>query len=1765
MTHPAPEHPSAAQAFESTRTLLNDDGLTSDDQSEKGFLAPIGSVVGLRNVVANPPSTEEEILNASLVSPNRGHHFLLRALEELDGIEKDEAEWQLRNPQTSLLTSIVTGNEYHSPKEAIETLDALCQSVPRRVCQHPFKRNDIVWVCRTCQADETCVLCHNCYTQSNHEGHDVAFYHAQAGGCCDCGDPDAWDPAGFCPHHGPTTTGLGPLSSDTVDRVRGVVPAVIDWMVDEVASLAERAHERASPASPQQRLQEAASLVPMPPFGSSSSNSDFPSNSRRIVPSEVGFDPIAAGSNKAVRTQNSMEDDEGGNTKLSKAESLGILARNDGGLFLVLKAGDIHTTHQLVDALRDLLGVSSPYTDSILNRLVRALRQHGQLVLWGTMELLTELNSTQIKLWLDGDRVASGLLGTAMLSRALLANSHGLCCSIMTLKELQLEQRAVAIMQWLTCLARSCDPLCQTVAESIGPDRHLVPLLRADFKLSSRITKYWHSLLLTLLAVPTFKSHLAAAYCDTYQAVTAEYASGKGVLERSGYALSVQFLNRVTYVVDLVQHRDLLGKLGASLHQTLSVAANPRLDPNHFILTHRRYSPCISDLKCVLNVKGMPRLFASHSKTFLQDWVAALSLGQMMDPQVWRAFSEGHVEVELRGWVGAFNASISLGSLFERLLSWDDNDPSPIDDPESPLVANLWSCVQLTSHIMAHGLSKWQRSESASYKPTPYTSSLEPFQRRSASLPFSTISAKHGSVLAFSALPASQVTPFSFHLPLHRFVAACLREVCLRPAGIQQLEVSLLQSLSVEDYDNMCTGLMEFPLLVLTRAAQIRAGLWRRNGNGLNDQVLNYAEPPFCRPMRDADILLVQFGILGRTKYQTRDRYRPSSDVGTCFFVHLILHRLGLFDFCGLAKAPNSDINLYLDEVQQGFYDAEHNADDAMGDDFLLPWTYSPAKDASNFLLLLEEFLHTMIILISELPPVSPVGRNDHVAQAKWRLRREVVHRLASGPKTHSELAEVHHVLSHWDNMYLSEEGKLINPDDATGAALGVVLSEVASRKVSRAKMEPDKWQLNREIWVEYDPSFFHISLRNHQSVAESRPAIDGANINYGIAPKAFCPEPPVAHPAFARLRRDLTSDASLLAIVYRTLHIHCRDVTKKKDAVNLRGSMAYEGEEKSETAIARAVHILTLGAYAWKNLTSEDATWREKGGGSIGSIFFDRGDEDASPTARGWVSAALLASPKLQQACDWYDGEEPTLKLLHRLAADGGYEGCFIAQDRAVRAGAAWLCDFAAENNPDARSVVHTMQGDKNIENGADASQETEIQKRKRIAKEKAMERMKAQAAKFASMMETELGGKEDSEDTSMKDEDINPSTPQAAAQRRGSAASAKSFASSDGSATHGSDRVAASFTSPDSQIFLDEEDIPPRLLRNRPQCIICSDDSNAEARIRDNDDSDGHRKSRRRRTDGGNALAFVGYSQASTVVKGGGGAPSMTGIYTDSVPVCRFVGAHVALCGHAVHSECWESYLSTVSHREERPIGKRDEFRCPLCQRLSNCLVPFIDVAVDWVDPAPVVSESMTHSKIQDSIHTEVDMPIEPMSSVSTSSSLHRFLTRTPWWVFRHNDSIVWDGQCAFVSNIEGKPEASIENEKTSSNKSSRRQSVRPLRKKDLYAAWNAMMKTPRFVRRKMRPRPDKNVVISPPTGDSAEEPHAPSVSTDSTGETVVWRRFMDQISDLTYRADGKRLGDENLHNDFGEFRHYVVEKYAYNMANRFAGKEPSDVSSP
>lgn len=81
--------------------------------------------------------------------------------------------------------------------------DLASPSFRPRPCGYVFKRGDIAWNCRTCQTDSTCVICDNCFRNSKHDGHEVYFHRTTPGGCCDCGDAEAWKLEGCCDDHRP--------------------------------------------------------------------------------------------------------------------------------------------------------------------------------------------------------------------------------------------------------------------------------------------------------------------------------------------------------------------------------------------------------------------------------------------------------------------------------------------------------------------------------------------------------------------------------------------------------------------------------------------------------------------------------------------------------------------------------------------------------------------------------------------------------------------------------------------------------------------------------------------------------------------------------------------------------------------------------------------------------------------------------------------------------------------------------------------------------------------------------------------------------------------------------------------------------------------------------------------------------------------------------------------------------------------------------------------------------------------------------------------------------------------------------------------------------------------------------------------------------------------------------------------------------------------------------------------------------------------------
>jgi hypothetical protein len=150
------------------------------------------------------------------------------------------------------------------------------------------------------------------------------------------------------------------------------------------------------------------------------------------------------------------------------------------------------------------------------------------------------------------------------------------------------------------------------------------------------------------------------------------------------------------------------------------------------------------------------------------------------------------------------------------------------------------------------------------------------------------------------------------------------------------------------------------------------------------DQVLNYSEPPFCRPHADADMLLIQFALIchtsrvaGRLSLARDDDGMKESiqrvafaGQGTARLVNLLLHRFGVFDFLGFETAPTVNVEKYKTEIGLGLYPPEiKRADDVTVDvstpELILPWTYCPAPDPATCLALVQELLHLIILLIT--------------------------------------------------------------------------------------------------------------------------------------------------------------------------------------------------------------------------------------------------------------------------------------------------------------------------------------------------------------------------------------------------------------------------------------------------------------------------------------------------------------------------------------------------------------------------------------------------------------------------------------------------------------------------------------------------------------------------------------------------------------------------------------------------------------------------------
>ncbi|KAG9806796.1 hypothetical protein KCU77_g21674, partial [Aureobasidium melanogenum] len=141
-----------------------------------------------------------------------------------DGVPEGD-QWVLRDAQGA-----VDGAEY----------TAAAKGHP---CGHIFKAGESTYHCKTCAADDTCVLCSRCFAESDHEGHMVYISVSPGNsGCCDCADDEAWVRPVHCTIHSADdapglkaagkTSQTPTLPDELLTPVRMTIAKAFDYMCD---------------------------------------------------------------------------------------------------------------------------------------------------------------------------------------------------------------------------------------------------------------------------------------------------------------------------------------------------------------------------------------------------------------------------------------------------------------------------------------------------------------------------------------------------------------------------------------------------------------------------------------------------------------------------------------------------------------------------------------------------------------------------------------------------------------------------------------------------------------------------------------------------------------------------------------------------------------------------------------------------------------------------------------------------------------------------------------------------------------------------------------------------------------------------------------------------------------------------------------------------------------------------------------------------------------------------------------------------------------------------------------------------------------------------------------------------------------------------------------------------------------------------------------------------------------------------------------------
>lgn len=738
--------------------------------------------------------------------------------------DEDKAQKILYN---TLEEFICNGN----PQEVLQQLSQLDN--PPSVCGRVFKMGEPTYSCRECGMDSTCVLCVDCFKQSTHRNHKYKMGTSNGGGCCDCGDTEAWKKEPFCKTHLAgiqfKATSGNRLPEDIAERAVATFKAVLKYSYELLS------------------LEHAPGL-----------------------PSDLCL----------------KETDE---------DPLSLLATTDT-YCTVLFNDETHTFEQVINTLSRV--IKCTHRDAI--EFVTNIDREGRAVVkCSTFQHCNELKS-------EIERFTSRH-GNRPL-KVLVVHAHVVAHQMFAMRLLAWLQQFMGHSEGFRIL------FSEVALHRKPPEGSIVEgILMRDSQLWKAARTAWHRLFISgMLMEYESKKALASVFTCNYGSVMKDFIRDDHDHSFSIASLSVQLFTVPTLAHYLIAHNDVLFILLNTFISESSRKCNAhgklefeRNAPNP---TFKRAQHILYDLRYLLSAKP-DTWTAELRRGFLQGLSLLLNLlcsMQGMDA-VSRQVGQ-HMEYEPE-WESAFNLHIKLAPVISLALQWCGSDRTVLIKAFRLVLRKLYD-------LPGNDLGPGQVRELANHS---------------------------ASCLQYDV----STEPVSIHLPLSRFLAGLFLFLEKYDLEFQSAEFLLQTNKPTPEQ------VVEPVLRTQSMISQVHAGMWRRNGYSLLNQLYFYHNVKCRTEMLDRDIILLQTGACLIESNQ--------------FMIHL----LNKFNLLNWANPDFEAITLQ-----------------------------NPEEDSMRQTInLVEEFLGLLITIVGEryTPGVGNVTADD-------RIKKEIIQQLCIKPLPHSEL-----------------------------------------------------------------------------------------------------------------------------------------------------------------------------------------------------------------------------------------------------------------------------------------------------------------------------------------------------------------------------------------------------------------------------------------------------------------------------------------------------------------------------------------------------------------------------------------------------------------------------------------------------------------------------------------------------------------------------------------------------------------------------------------